>query len=100
MTHNPAELTPLEKLGVAVEEYVREIAEDTVDDGSIVSGFILSFQMQRYQADPELAPVQTSSSYAASLGTTGETMLGLLRMTQLRVESGMLAADDGYDDVD
>jgi hypothetical protein len=92
------DLTPLEKLGVAVETYVREVeADDGEEDGSIVSGFIVAIQMQRYQSDPAFAPIQTSSSYAASLGTTGETMLGLLRLTQLRVEEGILASDDEDD---
>lgn len=93
MTDN-SYLTALEKLGDAIDVYVRAIAEEG-EEPPIVSGFVLCYQEQRFQTDPDYMPVTTSTEYAMSAPTTAETALGMLRLNQLRIERDVLAAEDG-----
>ena len=90
-------LTALEKLGDAVDTFVQATAEEG-EEPPLVSGFVLCYQEQRFQTDPDFMPVTTATTYAMSAATTGETALGMLRLNQPRIERDILAAEDGDDD--
>jgi len=100
MTEEEQYSSAIDELTVAIEAFIHKIGEGEPDDGAVLSGFVLSYQEQRFNTNlpAGISPVQTSIDYAMGQGTTGETALGLLRLNQLRIERDILDSEEDDDD--
>lgn len=81
--------TPIEKLDLAVQKYVREIGED-----GDLSGWSMGYQLSRIVSIPGIHPVAHKSGYTAGLSTSPELAISLARLTQLRLERVIMSYDD------
>lgn len=83
------EPTPIQKLEDAVTEYVAALG----DEGYLSSWF-LAFQTSTITSNPDLIPLAFSSDFTMGMSTSGETAIGLARVTCARIEQELIEGND------
>jgi hypothetical protein len=90
-----SELTPLQKLEEAIEEFLTEVAEEDGDESNaVLSAWTLSWQLSRVVSDDHLVPLQFTSDYTFGVGTSPEAALGLASLTASRITRDVVEGGD------
>jgi hypothetical protein len=90
------EKNPSEVLANAVHDFWAAVSEG--DNAGHVSGWVLSFETVRIQADPKYDALVSAPRYLIGEGTSIASAMGLIHSTRVHLDAAVARSAFDYDD--